>query len=301
MYSVPTNKQFFKLFMKYFLKNLSYRLDSKFYFNQWILMFHFGKELQKSLWRYKPLIPPKDRFWADPFVVHRDGRYYIFIEEYIYSSSKGHISVIEFDPPNNFKEPKIILEKPFHLSYPFIFEYENEFYMIPETASEKSVMLFKCTNFPHEWSFEKNLLSNITCVDPTLLNYNNKWWLFVGTSANQFSNVDELSIFFSDDPINGVWKPHPHNPVISDVRSARPAGNFFEYNGSLIRPSQNASLEYGYGLSLNKVLLLNENEYSEKQISSLKPQWNDNIKGFHTLNFSDGLSVIDSKKRTKIF
>ena len=301
MYTAPTNKQIFSSFMKYFLKNLISKIDSQFYFNQWIIMYYFGKDLQKSFWRYKPLNPPKDRFWADPFIINHNGCHYIFFEEYIYSSSKGHISVIEFEAPNNFKKPVTVLEKPFHLSYPFIFEYENEMYMIPESASEKSLMLFKSTAFPNEWEFKKNLLSDITCVDPTLLNYNNKWWLFVGTRANDFSDTDELSIFFTDDPVNGIWTPHPQNPVISDVRTARPAGKIFQYNDSLIRPSQNASNEYGSGISLNKILVLNENEYLEKQISSLEPNWDEMIKGFHTLNFSNGLSVIDAKKRRKIF
>ena len=299
MYTAPTNKQILSLFVKYFSKNLLSKIDSKFYFNQWILMFYFGKDLQKSFWRYKPMIPPKDRFWADPFVLYKNNRHYIFFEEYVYSSSKGHISVIEFEEPNNFKKPITVLEKPFHLSYPYIFEYQNELYMMPESTSEKSLMLFKCTDFPNEWKYEKNILSNITCVDPTLLNHNNKWWLFLGTSANDFSDSDELSIFFSDDPVNGVWTPHPQNPVISDARTARPAGQIFQYDESLIRPSQNASHEYGYGISLNKILVLNENEYLEKQISSLEPNWDETIKGFHTMNFSNGLSVIDAKKRTK--
>lgn len=301
MYSTPTNKELLPLFFKYYFKKFLHKIDSKFYFNQWTLMFYFGKDLQKSFWRYKPLIPSKDRFWAKPFVFFQDGHYYVFLEEYLYSKSKGHISVIEFEPPNNFEKPVIVLEKSFHLSHPFVFEYENELYMIPETT-ENSVMLFKCTDFPNQWNFEKNILSEIKCVNPTLFYKNNKWWLFLGTFANNFSsNSDELSVFFTDDPINGTWKSHPRNPIISDTRTAIPAGNIFEYNDSLIRPSQNNSFEYGHGLTMNKITTLTESEYSEEQISTLEPNWNNKIKGFHTLNFSNGLSVIDAKRRRKLY
>ena len=43
------------------------------------------------------IIPPKDRFWADPHVLFKDNKYYIFIEEYIFNKKKGHISVIQIN------------------------------------------------------------------------------------------------------------------------------------------------------------------------------------------------------------
>jgi hypothetical protein len=298
LYTAPKNKYFFKFLLKHFLKLGKEKLISSFYFNQWILLFYVGNQIQKSFWKYKEIIPPKDRFWADPHIISKDDTHYIFLEEYIYKKSKGHIALMKIDKNGKFTNPVKILEKPYHLSYPFVFYHENELFMVPESSHEKTIQLYKCDEFPLKWTFQKNLLENIIATDSTLFFHNNKWWLFASVASNEFaSSSDELCLFYSDNLLTGTWTPHPMNPIISDVRKARPAGKIFEYNGNLYRPSQNCSVSYGYGLVFNKISRLNETEYEESQIISLEPNWKDNIVGFHTFNYSDGLSIIDAKKR----
>ena len=45
-------------------------------------------------------------------------------------------------------------------------------------------------------------------------------------------------LFYSDDPTSTEWNPHPKNPIISDVRNARPGGHIFEYKNKILRPAQ---------------------------------------------------------------
>lgn len=298
LYTTPKNKYFFKILLKHFLKLGKQKLISIFYFNQWILLFSVGNQIQKSFWKYKEIIPPKDRFWADPHVILKDDVHYVFLEEYIYKKSKGHIAVMKIDKDGKFTTPVNILEKPYHLSYPFVFYHQNELFMIPESSSQKTIELYKCDTFPSKWTFQKNLLENIIATDSTLFFHNNKWWLFTSVASNKFaSSSEELCLFYSDDLLTGDWTSHPMNPIITDVRKARPAGKFFEYNGDLYRPSQNCSVDYGYGLVFNKISKITETEYEETQIISLEPNWKDSIVGFHTFNYSDGLSIIDAKKQ----
>lgn len=300
LYSIPTNKEMFKLMTKHFIKLLKSKFHSWFYFDQWILMFDIGDKVSKSFWRYKEMIPPKDRFWADPQIIYLNEKYYVFFEEYFYKQKKGHISLIIFDKNGNFSQSKKILEQPYHLSYPFVFQYAGDFYLIPETYSKETIEVYKCDVFPYKWHFHKILIDNICAVDSTIFYYGDKWWLFAGVSSNKFSSPsEELCLFFSDDPINGKWKPHPHNPVVSDVRKARPAGKIFELNGNIYRPSQNCSINYGHGVIFNKIITLNEYDYHEVEVQSLESNWNTELNGFHTFNYCDGLSIIDVLKKRK--
>ena len=114
--------------------------------------------------------------------------------------------------------------------------------MIPETSANNSIELYRCKNFPTEWVFEKNIMQNVAGIDSTLFFKNDKWWLFTNLIENNgASSWDELFLFYSDSPLNDNWISHRKNPIISDVRSARSAGNFFKTNTSIIRPSQNSS------------------------------------------------------------
>ena len=66
--------------------------------------------------------------------------------------------------------------------------------MIPETKEKKSIDIYECKKFPTEWNFKKTLISKISAVDPTILKYNEKYWLFCNIAENDnYSNDDEFS------------------------------------------------------------------------------------------------------------
>ena len=298
LYSKPKNGQFLKLGLINLRKLLNRKIRSWFYFDQWFLLFDIKDGISKSLWKYKKILPPKDRFWADPHVIVKDDKYFIFIEEYIYRKGKAHIALIEMDKQGNYQYKGKILEKPYHLSYPFVFEFNNNFYMIPESVSNKKIEIFKCIEFPNKWESHGILMNDIDAVDSTILFHNNKWWLFTGIKENDgASNSDELFLFYSQDPTSDKWIPHPQNPIISDVRRARPAGKIFSYNDKLYRPSQDGSYYYGYGININQIKKINETEYEEEMENQILPKWDEQITRIHTFTYSDGLSVMDGKIR----
>lgn len=285
----------------YFLRKISNIL----YLNQWILLYKINtsNSISKTFFRFKKLIPPIDRFWADPFVIYRNNKYYIFIEELMYNTNKGHISLITMDDKGNYKKPVKVLEKNYHLSYPFLIEDGGNLYMIPETKMNKTIDLYKCINFPNEWEYDKTLINDIEAVDTTIIFKNNMYWLFTNIITNKgSSNNENLYIFYAESLHSNKWTPHTKNPVISDVKHARSAGNFFTYNNNLYRPSQNNTIRYGYGMKINKVLELNKFDYKEKKINSIYPNWNNNIIATHTINYDEKLTVIDAiLKRRRSF
>ena len=196
--------------------------------------------------------------------------------------------------PETGKTPVKILDKDYHLSYPFILNLDDKFYMVPESRGNKTIDLYECTDFPHQWNFKQRLMENVSAVDTTLIHYSNKWWLFTGMAENEAAapNV-ELFLFYTDDLFSGEWTAHPQNPIVSDVKSARPAGSLFVKDGKLFRPSQDCSKAYGYGFDLNEIEILTETEYRERKILSIRPDWDKKILATHTFANCGNLTVID--------
>src|SRR5690606_11575144 len=92
------------------------------------------------------------------------------------------------------------------------------------------------------------------------------------------------------------WQAHPKNPIVSDVKRARPAGKPFLYKNDLFRPAQNCSYNYGYGITINKIEKLNETEYREVPVDFITPDWSKRYKGVHTLSWTGNLTVADGLK-----
>lgn len=304
LFKEPTNLAVIYYSFKKYFNYLLISFDNLLYFNQWVILFRLEKNIKfsKSFFRFKEIIPPKDRFWADPFVIEKDNKFFIFIEELVYSENKGKIAVIEMDKSGNYSLPKVILEKDYHLSYPFIFEKNNKYYMIPETAQNNNIELYKCIDFPYKWEFKKSLISDIYAVDSTIFKHKNKYWLFTNMKEQEVESThNKLFLFFAEDPIDNQWTAHPLNPIVSDVKKARSAGNIFIENGKIYRPSQNSGKHYGFGITINEILELNESSYTEKEIQLIKPNWNKHLFSIHTINNAENLTVIDAQIRRRKF
>lgn len=269
--------------------------EAKLCHQQWLLLFSFDPAASNDYRRFRKLVPPRDRFWADPHVLHRDDRYYIFIEEYVYSTHRAHLSVLVMNADGTYLPPVPIITQPYHLSYPHVFEWRGELYMVPESKVNRTIEVYRCTEFPYRWTFETRLMDDVEAVDTTLLEHAGKWWLFANMVENQGgSSWDELYLFSADSPLSKSWTPHPRNPVVSDVTRARPAGRIFSKDGKLYRPSQNSAHRYGYGLNINEITELTESTYSERVVSSTGPTWDPSLLGTHTFAAAHDLTVIDA-------
>lgn len=299
---IPTNLKMLSKWVQFQFKRGKLSYEGIFKFHQWILLYKIDNSINRtpSFSEFKKILPPKDRFWADPHVIFRNGIYYIFIEELIYSENKGFISVIEMDESGNCKDPVKILEEPYHLSYPFVFEDSGETYMIPESKGNDNIQLYKCHNFPYQWELEKVLMDDVKAVDTTIKLYKGKYWMFTNIVKKQGADIDdELYLFYSDQLVTDQWTSHPKNPVISDVRKARSAGKLFIKDNKLFRPSQNCSKIYGYGIQINEILELSLEYYKEEIVDSILPNWEPNLIGTHSFCECNTLTVIDANLNRK--
>lgn len=266
---------------------------------QWFLAFSFGSSVNAELKGFTRVMPPKDRDWADPFAIERDGRYYVFFEEVPFATRKGHIAMIELDRAGRWSAPVRVLERDYHLSYPFVFAHEGSLYMVPESARNRTVELWRCVEFPGKWQLERNLLEGVRCVDATLHRAGERWWMFANCAAGESRQFDDELCLFSAERLTGDWQPHARNPVKSDPRCSRPAGRLFERNGSLYRPAQVCVPRYGAGLALHRVVKLSAQEYAERQVERIVPPAASGLLGLHTMNHAGDLTVVDAFLRRR--
>ncbi len=296
LYKRPRNRELAALLAKKFLQRVRRRVAGYFRFEQWNLLYAFEPDIATSMHRFTRLVPPRDRFWADPFVVHDGSTHHVFIEELVYAEGTGRIAHIAMDPEGKHERPTTLIEEPHHLSYPFVFSYEGAWYMLAEARQAEVVPIYRCVDFPYKWEFHANLFEGVRAVDPTLLQRAGIWYLFLGMAENPGSSTyDELFLFHTNNPISGPWTPHPLNPVASDVKAARPAGRIVERNGELFRPAQNCSGRYGYGINIMRITALSPTEYAEEPVTSIEPLWDRSVTGVHTLSYSRGLTLADAR------
>ncbi len=280
-------------------------IDKALHVEQWFLAYRFrearfgdARAVSPDLRGYTRLVPPRDRYWADPFALEKNGRYFVFFEELPFKSARAHISMIEIDrATGQVSAPVPVLERPYHLSYPFLMEHEGQLYMIPETAQNGTVELYRCIDFPLRWKLERVLMQGVRVVDATFHRGADRWWMFANAAAQDSRVFDDELHLFSSDKLLGDWRPHPRNPVKSDARCARPAGQLFWRNGALYRPAQICAPLYGAGLSINRVLRLTPRDYAERQVERILPSRREGLLGLHTVNRAGDLTVVDAFMR----
>jgi hypothetical protein len=267
-----------------------------FYTNQWFLALkRRGSEPSAKDAGLRLLIPPAGHSYADPFLIKKDGASYLFFEQYQEDRPKGVIACLPLNGDGKIAQPRTVLETDYHLSYPFVFEWEGDFYLIPETGARRTVELYRAVEFPYRWSLERILLEDVCELDATIYERGGKFWMFSSPRRENCSDCDELHVHFANS-LRGPWKPHPRNPVVWDIRRARPAGRLFTRGGQLFRPGQDGSVRYGHAVVFNRVDVLDTEDYQETPVGRLDPSWLSGNVATHTFNANEDWEVVDAQR-----
>lgn len=201
-------------------------------------------------------------FLADPFFVHHKNMFFMFFETLNRKTQRGDIGYATSQNGIKWDYQKIVITEPFHLSYPYVFEWNSEYYLIPESYQDLSVRLYKAVSFPEKWEYLGNLLTGYRFVDPSIFRAKDMWWLFVTTEEN-----DILNLYYSRDLSSG-WTPHPMNPIIKgNSHIARPGGRIITHEGRLYRFAQDDYPSYGVQVFAFEITELSETKYAEKIVS----------------------------------
>lgn len=226
------------------------------------------------------------RFYADPFAVANGDSIDVFVEEFPYATNRGIISWYRILPDGRATMPRPVLATGHHLSYPQVFDRDGETWMLPEQCASGGLILYRARRYPDDWKPVARLIDE-PVHDATLFEHDGRLWITATTQgragARWGSSWDGLSLF-SAQTLLGPWTPHPANPVLIDVRCARPAGALFSANGILYRPVQDCSRAYGSALQLAQITTLNGEAFTQTVVSRLAFSRASRVLGPHTLN-----------------
>jgi hypothetical protein len=232
----------------------------------WSISIFSGKDL-RSLAPHpstgdRPVLTAEDvtdtraRFVADPFLWRSDDSWHMFFEVYAKATERGVISHATSDDGIRWRYDRVVLEEPFHLSYPHVFEHEGQIYMTPESGAANEVRLYRAKPFPGSWQLDCVLLKG-RFYDPTLLLHDGTWWMWV---------CDEhyAPLLFSSRDLRGPWVPHERNARSRpDLHFGRPGGRMLVNGGKILRFAQDALPTYGSCLHARQVDSLDAHHYAE--------------------------------------
>ena len=240
---------------------------------------------------YQPLPIDPETFYADPFVVEREGRSFLFAEAFPYATGRGVIVCADVGESAAERDFRIVLERPWHLSYPFVFEWENETYLAPEGSTHGGVEIYRATTFPWEWTLEHHVLPEWRLVDATFFAHEGRLWLLAGAATHGGSDWDELFAWHAPS-LAGPWTPHKLNPIKSDCRSARPGGRPLRIGGRLLRPAQRCERGYGEALAWLEIRTLTPDAFEEVEVASWRAD-GPGLSGPHGADLGSPLRAVD--------
>jgi hypothetical protein len=223
-------------------------------------------------------------FVADPFMISDGEGWTMFFEVLNAAELKGQIGAATSMDGRRWTYRGIVLDEPFHLSYPYVFRWAGDIFLIPEAWEAEGIGLYRAVHFPDRWERVAVLVRG-SFADASILRHEGRWWLFA--CATPFGH-DTLRLFIADE-LTGPWREHPASPLVEgDCRKARPGGRVTVWDGRLLRFTQDCHPAYGTAVRAFEILELTPGSYREREACSrpvLSPggeSWNE--LGMHHLD-----------------
>lgn len=269
--------------------------------NVWELRLFAGDWPRLAAARAKALPVPRGEFWADPFIVRRAGAEVIFFEQYEFARDRAHISALAGDGAGGFEYAGPVLRMPYHLSFPFVFRYQGQHYMCPESHAANNIRLWRCTSWPLEWRQDRVLMQGVAACDSMLFEHGGRWWLLTNLERDGAGDFcRELHAFHAESPLAGRWTPHAANPVVTGASRARNAG-LLQRDGRIYRLAQAQGFDrYGRALRLFEITALSPEGYAEREVAALEPQGLGAL-GVHHLSACEGAVVFDALRARRFW
>ncbi len=199
-------------------------------------------------------------FVADPFMVREASTWYMFFEVFNKRTDRGVIGLATSSDALHWSYEQIVLREPFHLSYPYVFKWQDNWWMIPETNEAGAIRLYRARHFPTDWVFAAELVKG-RYVDPSIVRWHGRWYLFACVLGNR------TLLLFTSEHLAGPYCLHPDNPVVANNPDiARPGGRILNVDGQLFRFAQDDAPHYGNQVWALEITKLTEQTYEEKLI-----------------------------------
>ncbi|MGC8866088.1 MAG: glucosamine inositolphosphorylceramide transferase family protein [Bacteroidales bacterium] len=302
LYLAPDNTTFLKFLLKLWYYRIRYHIRELFLAEQWICGIapcHVSTLMKRGLpiSDFNWLRPSKNNeYRADISGWFNGSQLRIFYEHYNYCNPKGTIRSQTLPQDLNISasnKETTVLASASHLAFPFIFSDGQRILCIPESACKNRIELYSWDESSCRFVFLHTLLEGVKAVDTIAFRHDGRWWLFF--TLKEKSNY-ELHAWYAPN-LEGPYVPHVLNPLKTDIRSARPAGGVFNYEGRMIRPAQDCAPYSGRQIVLNEIEKLSPTAFDEKMIHELGSGGHPRYKaGMHTLNFAGPYLLVDAKR-----
>ncbi|QPC99129.1 glucosamine inositolphosphorylceramide transferase family protein [Qipengyuania soli] len=266
-------------------------------------MFHLRIEREGSLLRFAPedgeaTRPDDNSYYADPFLLERDGEKWCLFERYDYAERHGSIWAGRLED-DRVVEIRSAIDPGYHLSFPVPIEHGGELFVMPESCAMRRLEIWRCVSFPDQWELHATALEDSMIADSALLELDGDWWIFANMASDPFGDVSsELHLYRTSGPDLAWVEPHRLNPVVFDSRMARNAGRIHRIGDALYRPAQdNSHGTYGYGLRIMKIETVGRDEYRERSTRHVLPDFDPGVIGIHHVDRLGDQVIFDVRER----
>lgn len=248
---------------------------------------------------------PRLGYFADPFMCHREGEKWIFLERFDYLANRGRNVAINTGTSREYPitGSGLFGEISCHTSFPFLTEIGGGLHMIPETCARRTVDLYECEAFPGKWRLRKRLLADIDAADSMLVRKDGIDFLF--TSVRDGHDNRHLEIFMSDDVLSSPLVPHLVNRerlyAAEEFGTGRCAGFLgFDDEGRLLRFMKNSRHHYGESGQWMEITELTRNSFAERPLTEAElPDGFPVGTGSHHLSICGADVVCDVRDRAR--
>ncbi|WP_418280445.1 hypothetical protein [Halorubrum sp. DTA98] len=206
-------------------------------------------------------------FVADPFLMgDPGGTLHMFFEVFnrnrTPTAAIGHAT--STDEGCTWSYDGIVLEESDHLSFPYVFRYAGEYYMIPDKWDREGIApidLYRADSFPEEWTRVARLVApDRPLHDFVAFRWRDRWWGVAGDGS-------DMTVFHADELERDRWEPHPENPVVTDrPRGARPAGRPLVRRDHVELFVQDCTSQYGKRVRAFRIRRLSRSEYDDVEL-----------------------------------
>ena len=235
--------------------------------------------------------PFKDRWFADPFIYKvTDQSIIVFVEEYRYSTRRGVLCELEINKTSmQLCQRRELLSLNTHLSYPIWIKQEGKTYLYPENGESGQLNIYEYNETKHSLSSSQGVILDEAVADSSIVKEGGTYYLV----ATKYPETEKDLYLYKSDTFNGPYIPVSLKPVQTNPSMSRPGGNWFRVGNLLYRPAQNCNGGYGRSLTIMQANI-KDSSMIESECFKVKPKSFTYNLGLHTINFLDGMCVIDA-------
>lgn len=276
-------------------RSASHRIKARFLGADWVWSVSFAWRSWREVdFSAAAEIPnPPGHYYADPFVACVGNQTVVFVEDYDMSLGRGVITALRLDSAGATRL-EVVLDEPFHLSFPYIFEHDGTLFMIPESSEARQIRLYRCHGYPLDWRLEAVLMDGVTAVDTMVFSSGQRFWMLTCLDADWYGSFgNEMHLFSAERPDSSTWTPHRSNPILMSADGGRNGGLLRE-GADLFRIGQtHGFLHYGEAMSINRIERLDDSGYAERRIATVRPNFRPGVCGVHHMHSNGPVTVFD--------